>query len=213
MRFPRCRIGPSTSSMPILPGTTGRNRGIPVPGAAAEAVRHCAAVGPDDPRNPDVGSMAADVRPLFMWWSNPHRDRAIDPEQHGGFARATVAFVRDRQRVDPGFRTMSLRELCPVMKRGGIPFPRGSRSVRQLVGGKRTRRSGKPREAERRVDSMFPEQIRIGLFAGRREGDQWRPVRGDSTRSAFRPREWSVSIGSGSRGTRPSDGGARSVFR
>jgi len=63
---------------------------------------------------------AADNSLLFMWTSSPHLDQAIDLGKGWGFKFATVAFVWDKQRVNPGFYTMSQTELCLVFKRGKI---------------------------------------------------------------------------------------------
>ena len=82
-----------------------------------------------------------------------------------GFAWATVAFVWDKMRVNPGFYTMSQCELCLVFKRGRIPSPRGARNVRQLVSAKRGAHSAKPTEVRRRIEEMFPDQSKIELFA------------------------------------------------
>ena len=102
---------------------------------------------------------------LFMWSSSPHLDQAIDLGKRWGFAWATVAFVWDKRRVNPGFYTMSQCELCLVFKHGRIPLPRGARNVRQLVSEKRSAHSRKPDEVRRRIDAMFPEARKIELFA------------------------------------------------
>lgn len=102
---------------------------------------------------------------LFMWSSSPHLDQAIDLGKAWGFAWATVAFVWDKVRVNPGFYTMSQCELCLVFKRGKIPGPRGARNVRQFVSAKRTEHSEKPEEVRKRIKAMFPRQRKIELFA------------------------------------------------
>ena len=100
-----------------------------------------------------------------MWATNPHLDQAIDLGKRWGFAWATVAFVWDKQRVNPGFYTMSQCELCLVFKHGRIPAPRGARNVRQLVSEKRAGHSRKPDEVRRRIEAMFPSARKIELFA------------------------------------------------
>jgi len=102
---------------------------------------------------------------LFMWTSSPHLNQAIDLGEHWGFKYATVAFVWDKQMVNPGFYTMSQCELCLVFKKGKIPSPRGSRSVRQLCSEKRREHSRKPCEIRDRIHEMFPTQQKIELFA------------------------------------------------
>ena len=112
-----------------------------------------------------VPSIAADDSLLFLWSTSPHLDQAIELGKAWGFAWATVAFVWDKARVNPGFYTLSQCELCLVFKRGRIPQPRGARNVRQLVREERGPHSAKPEEVRRRIEAMFPEQARIELFA------------------------------------------------
>lgn len=113
----------------------------------------------------DVPRITARDSLLFMWSSNPHLDQAIALGKAWGFAWATVAFVWDKQRVNPGFYTMSQCELCLVFKHGRIPAPRGARNVRQLVSIKRGAHSHKPDEVRKRIDAMFPSARKIELFA------------------------------------------------
>ena len=102
---------------------------------------------------------------LFMWTSSPHLDQAIELGKSWGFSYATVAFVWDKVRVNPGFYTMSQCELCLCFKRGKIPQPRGLRNIRQLVTSLRTGHSEKPNEVRNRIFKMFPIQSKIELFA------------------------------------------------
>ena len=105
-----------------------------------------------------------------MWATNPHLDQAIDLGKAWGFAWATVAFVWDKERVNPGFYTMSQCELCLVFKKGKIPSPRGARNVRQLVTARREAHSKKPDEVRLRIERMFPRLRKVELFARERDG-------------------------------------------
>lgn len=109
---------------------------------------------------------------LFLWSSSPHLDQAIDLMKAWGFKWATVGFVWDKQRVNPGFYTMSQCELCLIGKRGKIPRPRGARNVRQLVEHPRMKHSVKPDEVRARIDRMFPTQRKLELFA-REKASGW----------------------------------------
>jgi N6-adenosine-specific RNA methylase IME4 len=102
---------------------------------------------------------------LFMWSSSPHLPQALDLMMAWGFAWATVAFVWDKQKVNPGFYTMSQVELCLVGKKGKIPQPRGARNVRQFISEMRGDHSSKPIEVRERIEQMFPDQRKIELFA------------------------------------------------
>ncbi len=102
---------------------------------------------------------------LFMWSTNPHLDQAIDLMKSWGFSWATVGFVWDKQKVNPGFYTMSQCELCLIGKLGKIPKPRGARNIRQMVSVMRGKHSAKPDEVRYRIECMFPDQNKIELFA------------------------------------------------
>lgn len=113
----------------------------------------------------DIGSICAENCLLFMWSSSPHLDQAIDLMKAWGFSWATVGFVWDKQRVNPGFYTMSQCELCLIGKRGKIPKPRGARNIRQLVSELRGTHSTKPAEVRNRIELMFPSQSKLELFS------------------------------------------------
>ena len=135
------------------------------------AVKHYPTVTLDMLCGLDVPRITAADSLLFMWSSSPHLDQAIALGKAWGFEWATVAFVWDKQRVNPGFYTMSQCELCLVFKHGRIPAPRGARNVRQLVSVGRGAHSRKPDEVRRRIDAMFPSARKIELFArARTEG-------------------------------------------
>ena len=151
------------------------------------ASTHYNTVTLDDLKHLDVRSIAASDSLLFMWATNPHLDQAIDLGKSWGFAWATVAFVWNKQRVNPGFYTMSQCELCLVFKRGRIPRPRGLRNVRQLVEKPRGTHSAKPYEVRRMIEMMFPEQKKIEIFA-RETTDGW-----DAWGSNARKLPWVIS--------------------
>lgn len=144
-------------------------RGVDDTGSAAA---HYKTITLSDLKSLPVESIAAPDSLLFMWVSNPHLDQGIDLLKSWGFKWATVGFVWDKQRVNPGFYTMSQIEMCLIGKRGRIPKPRGARNIRQFLSEKRGRHSEKPAEVKRRIDLMFPEQNKIELFA-RETSDGW----------------------------------------
>lgn len=109
---------------------------------------------------------------LFMWSSSPHLDQAIELMKAWGFQYKTIAFVWDKQKVNPSYYTMSQVEICIVGKKGKIPSPRGSRNTRQFLSEMRTRHSAKPSEIRNRITEMFPTQSKIELFA-RDEVEGW----------------------------------------
>ncbi|MYF64613.1 MAG: transcriptional regulator [Chloroflexi bacterium] len=144
----------------------------PGSGDTGGAARHYPTVTLDDLKRLGVSGIAADDSLLFMWATNPHLDQAIELGKAWGFAWATVAFVWDKKRVNPGFYTLSQCELCLVFKRGAIPQPRGARNIRQLVSAPRGLHSAKPEEVRSRIEQMFPHQRKIELFA-RQQAAGW----------------------------------------
>ena len=134
-------------------------------GDTGGAQRHYPTVTLQNLKQLPISRIAAENSILFLWATSPHLDQAIDLGKAWGFAWATVAFVWDKQRTNPGYYTLSQCELCLAFKRGKIPQPRGARNVRQLVSEKRKSHSAKPDEVRTRIESMFPHHNKIELFA------------------------------------------------
>jgi N6-adenosine-specific RNA methylase IME4 len=119
-----------------------------------------------------IKDIAKDDCLLFMWVTNPHLEQGINLAKAWGFQYRTVAFVWDKMCHNPGQYTMSYCELCLVFKKGRIPTPRGARNVKQLVRVPRGEHSEKPIEVLKSIESMFPTQDRIELFA-RHKPENW----------------------------------------
>jgi len=113
----------------------------------------------------DVKSITSADCLLFMWATSPLLDQSIELMKSWGFQWATVGFVWDKQKVNPGFYTMSQVEMCLIGKAGKIPTPRGARNIRQFVSEMRGTHSTKPSEVRKRIELMFPTQQKIELFA------------------------------------------------
>tara|TARA_R100000315_G_scaffold25878_1_gene9987 strand:+ start:5006 stop:5560 length:555 start_codon:yes stop_codon:yes gene_type:complete len=109
---------------------------------------------------------------LYMWTSSPHLDQSIELMKAWGFKWATVGFVWDKTKVNPGYYTMSQCELCLIGKYHRIPKPRGARNIRQLVQVPRGKHSEKPEEVRKRIEEMFPTQDKLEMFA-RKKADGW----------------------------------------
>lgn len=117
---------------------------------------------------------------LFMWATSPLLPEAFEVITAWGFLYATVAFVWNKLRTNPGYYTMSQVELCLVAKKGTIPQPRGSRNERQwldteVVAELRGEHSTKPTQIRDKISAMFPEQRKVELFARQRAAgwDGW----------------------------------------
>lgn len=116
---------------------------------------------------------------LYLWTTGPMVVDAIKVLEAWGFQFATVAFVWNKVRTNPGYYTLSQAEFVFVGKRGRIPQPRGLRNVFQwftsyeetqlaeteVLEELRTKHSRKPAEIRRRIEQMHPHQKKIELFA------------------------------------------------
>jgi len=112
-----------------------------------------------------VAEIAARNAILFLWATGPQLRAAMDVIDAWGFDYKTIAFVWDKERINPGYYTLSQHEVCLAAKRGNIPAPRGARNVRQLVRETRGQHSQKPHEVRERIARMFPAQRKLELFA------------------------------------------------
>ena len=129
------------------------------------AKMHYSTMTIDDICELPVESIADDDSLLFLWSASPQLHRAMRLIGEWGFEYKTIAFVWDKQLINPGNYTVSQCEMVLVAKRGKIPQPRGARNVRQLYSERRTEHSRKPEEIRYRIEDMFPEQRKIELFA------------------------------------------------
>lgn len=151
------------------------------------AIYHYPTMKIDEIKKLNVASLCEKDCLLFMWSSSPHLPQAIDLMQSWGFEYKTIAFVWDKQRVNPGYYTMSQVEVCLVGKKGNIPSPRGARNIKQFLSQMRGRHSAKPSEVRDRIVEMFPTQRKVELFAREEvEGwDRWGNEVASSTEIAF----------------------------
>lgn len=136
------------------------------------AIYHYPTMKVDEMKALNIQSICEKDCLLFMWSSSPHLPQAIDLMQSWGFEYKTIAFVWDKQRVNPGYYTMSQVEICLVGKKGKIPSPRGARNIKQFLSQMRGRHSEKPNEIRDRIAQMFPTQRKVELFA-RQEVPGW----------------------------------------
>ena len=137
------------------------------------AIEHYGTVKLKDLKKLNVSSIAANNALIFMWVTSPHLDQGIELMTAWGFKYKTIGFVWDKNRVNPGYYTMSQCEICIIGKKGKIPSPRGARNVRQYIRSQRTKHSEKPLEVQYRITKMFPTQNKIELFARRAKVSGW----------------------------------------
>lgn len=107
---------------------------------------------------------------LVMWVTGPQLDVAVDLVYEWGFQYEDVLFCWDKGRINPGSYTLTQFEYVIVAKRiiGGIPQPRGSYNIPQMIRKKRGKHSQKPEIVACYIDQMFPASTKIELFARRR---------------------------------------------
>ena len=119
-----------------------------------------------------LGSISDKNSMLFMWVVSPMLDDGIELMKKWGFKYSTIAFIWHKQRANPGHYTMSECEICLVGRRGKIPTPRGARNVRQFLSEMRGKHSAKPTEIRKRIETMFPTQTKLEMFA-RQSAEGW----------------------------------------
>ena len=140
------------------------------------AIEHYPTVTLEDLKSLDVQSIVKEDALLFMWATSPHLDQAIELGEAWGFDYKTVAFVWDKQVLNPGSYTLSQCEFVLVFKHGKRPVdPHRQLNQRQFLSKERTEHSVKPDEIRDRIFLMYPNAQRIELFArGIVEGwDAW----------------------------------------
>lgn len=129
----------------------------------------------------DVAALADNPAVLFMWTTDAHLPLALQLGELAGFQYKTVGFIWNKktstgkQVCFMGTWTMKGSELCLLFTKGSAHAMLRSRSVRQLVEAERGRHSCKPDEVAERIEEMFPEAMKIELFA-RRNRAGWRCV-------------------------------------
>ena len=103
---------------------------------------------------------------LFLWTTGPTLEEAIGLLSAWGFSYITVGFVWEKiGRTNPGNYTNSSCEFCLIGKKGSIPKPRGSRTIKQMFKRRKGRHSAKPFEIGVMINKMFPSQSKLELFS------------------------------------------------
>lgn len=121
----------------------------------------------------DVASMCEKECVLFMWTTTPQLKTAIMVGELRGFEYKQVAFVWDKERINPGNYTITQCELVLVFrpKKGKLP-KRYKTNVRQYFKEKPREHSRKPEYVQDMIELMYPNTKKIELFA-RRTRDGW----------------------------------------
>lgn len=111
----------------------------------------------------ELGRFADVDSVLFMWATSNLLDENIEVGKYWGFDFSGVAFVWDKQWINPARYTLQQCELCLLFKKGkalGI----SNTKVPQLVSLKREARFQYPKEFRMNIESLFPEQSKALFF-------------------------------------------------
>ena len=126
-----------------------------------------------------VDRISADDALLYLWLADDQIERCIELAGAWGYRWVTLGFACPAAPGDQGALSRASVELCGIFKRGRIPKVDGkrvgSRRERQWIDAPATP-AGKPDEALLRIERMFPEHPRLGLFLPEAAGwDCWEP--------------------------------------
>ena len=149
-----------------------------------DVTEHYSTISNEEIKNLNVAGIAENDCLLFLWITSPNLDIGIEIGKAWGFEFKTVAFVWDKQRTNYGFYTLSQVELCLVFKKGKIP-KKAVTNIKQFLSEKLGKHSAKPNEIRKRIETMFPTQLKIELFA-RKKVDGWDAIGYDIDRQDIR---------------------------
>lgn len=133
------------------------------------ADNHYSTMTLDDLKRLDVKSIAERNCALFLWAVSPQLPEALELISAWGFDYKTVAFVWEKQQKNGeprwglGHYTRGVCEMCLLGVRGSMPV--SNKSVSQFVGSIRREHSRKPDEVRQRIEQLYPQQLKIELFA------------------------------------------------
>ena len=117
---------------------------------------------------------AADNAILFLWTTYPKLDVAIDTIRSWGFTyRSNLVWVKDK--IGTGFYFRGKHELLLLAVKGdGIGVPAEADRHPSVLLAPRTEHSSKPAEAYQIIERMYPNRIRIELFARGKPREGWK---------------------------------------
>jgi N6-adenosine-specific RNA methylase IME4 len=128
----------------------------------------------DELKRLPVNEIAKPNSLCIMWTTGPQLKNSIELMECDawGFKYITIAFIWDKQMLNPSSYFMSRCELAIVGKRGAIPKGRETYSEEQFLSRRRTRHSEKPEEFRKRIDRTWPNADKLELFS-RRAAKGW----------------------------------------
>jgi len=107
----------------------------------------------------------------FMWVTDSHLKEGIEVLESWGFKYKTIAFVwlkktsTGKTVLNFAPHTLKSTEICLLGIKGSMKDFKKSNNVRQLIEAERTEHSKKPNEARLRINELYPDAIKLELFA------------------------------------------------
>jgi N6-adenosine-specific RNA methylase IME4 len=132
----------------------------------------------------DIQSILNKPGVIFMWVTSPRLDFAIDLLRAWGFTYRGVAFTWVKTRKD-GLTPIGAQGVRPSIIKPttefvivasnvtkGRPLPLADEGVSHVVLAAKMEHSRKPDEVHRRIERLYPNQLKLEMFA-RRPMDGW----------------------------------------
>lgn len=104
---------------------------------------------------------------LFLWVVSPMLDDCMEVLKSWGYRYATIGFVWDKQKPNPGSYTMSQCEVCLIGKKGKIPTPRGIRNARQFLSEKKKNIAESLTKSETGLWQCFLTILKLSYLQGK----------------------------------------------
>lgn len=107
---------------------------------------------------------------LFLWATAPKLKEALEVMEAWGFEYKTCA-VWDKEIIGMGYWFRGQHELLLVGTKGKVKPPKPKLRLSSMIKSKRGKHSKKPLETHEMIETMFPKQTYLELFArSKREG-------------------------------------------
>lgn len=119
-----------------------------------------------------IADIAGDDCVLFLWATSPKLVEAMQVVSAWGFAYKTCAvWVKDK--IGMGYYFRQRHELLLVATKGEPPVPPASERPDSVMEYPRGEHSAKPAEVQDLIDGMYPDWLKVELFARANERKGW----------------------------------------
>jgi N6-adenosine-specific RNA methylase IME4/ParB-like chromosome segregation protein Spo0J len=142
-------------------------------GLDRDASNHYPVMGHSSIVSLDVGSIAADDCALFLWATAPMLPQALEVMSAWGFSyRSNFIWAKDR--AGTGYWSRNQHEQLLVGVRGDIPAPAPGQQWSSLINAPVREHSRKPDAFAEMIGQLFPNLMKIELFARGKARPGWR---------------------------------------